>query len=60
MEILCSCHGNLYMYQVSSPCVLLLGEVPEAIYVVVMETCSCHGNDIICMRTKFHLYKSFH
>ena len=24
-------------------------------YVVVIETCSCHGNDVIHMCTKFHL-----
>ena len=23
--------------------------------VVVVETCSCHGNDVICMRTKFSM-----
>ena len=25
-------------------------------YVVVIETCSCHGNDAIRMCTKFHLH----
>ena len=58
----CSTHA----YQISSPCVLPLTilRIEEAIFkktvavyehMVVMETYSCHGRDVIRMRTKFHL-----
>ena len=50
----CSCHGNVHVYQVSSPCALPLRSaeviVPEAI---------CCGRHVIHMRTKFYLYAPF-
>ena len=67
-------HGNDVIHMrttVSPPCVLQLASLRSEVlkrfargfvkqYAVVMETCNHHGNDIIGIHTKFHLYACYH
>ena len=59
--------------QVSPPCVLQLASLRSEVvilkkialgffkqYAVIMETCDRHGNVIIGIHTKFHLYACYH
>ena len=67
VQTICGHHGNMklsckwcnmHAYQVSSPCVLPLPSLRRSgwRYLVIIETCSCHENDVIRICTKFHLH----